>query len=192
MTDTPKTHSVGIELNSRTLPLPYAQRKALNEPLLVVHKDGEEGGLLIGRLNGEVFMDGFDKPEWASGYFRADLNERKKFYADRLGEAFAASIQFPDALNAEDLAWDALDEELQEMEPIPASNEFRHQVLDAALQEAGIDLGLASETGEITGEGWKAIAADFDLDRERTPEQAAALDRAATSGFAPVKTGTKD
>lgn len=198
MTNTPNSVSTDIEFGSNK-PGPTNEYGVSDEmlrrdqPFLVVHKDNEEGGILIGRESGHIYTSSFDRPEWAAQFHNALLGEWTTFYKDRFGEAYMLLHKQPAVFNFDDLGWIGMGEEGEEIEE-PANMDYRLGVVQAVLIDAGII--QATDTVDLSeyrhGDDLTSIGIDLDLDRERTPEQAAALDRAATSGFAPMKTGTKD
>lgn len=178
------------EDNGKSIDIEFGSNKATNLGLsgktALVHKTGEEGGLLIDAFSGVVIPGQHDAPEWSSGFSCALLAERHGFYNQRLGEAYANEHQSPEAYNVDDLGWLALDDEGQEVE-IDANLEYRQAVVKAVLVEAG----LIQDTDEAhMDEFLGSVSAELSLDRERTQEEASAIEKAATSGFNPVKTGT--
>lgn len=150
----------------------------------VVHKTGEEGGLLIDAMSGAVLPNQPDRPEWSQGYAMAQLVERHGYYAKRLGVQFADTMKQPEAFNADDLAWLGLDEEGQEVE-IAASTEYRSQVLKDVLVAAGIiaDTDTADVQEIIDGPGIVSYQTTVDIDRERTAEEISAIEKAASTNF---------
>lgn len=140
---------------------------------VMVHKKDHEGALLIdantGLPNGPVD----ERPEWSDGYTAALLNERREFYAKRLGPTSTDEHQYPQMIDTDDLGWIAVDATGSEFE-IEASAEHRMNVIG---ELAGVDM----TTGEATGTNM--VTAEIALDTARTDEQASALEQSQEAGF---------
>lgn len=180
--DNGKTHSIDIEFGSNK-----QTNLGLSGKTAIVHKTGEEGGLLIDAFSGVVIPGQTEAPEWAAGYSCALLSERHGFYTKRLGANYADAHKSPEAYNADDLSWIGLDDEGLEVE-VPASLEYRQGVVKAVLIEAGLITDTdAAHVDEFLG----APHAEILMDRERTQEEASAIEQASTEGFQKL-TGTNN
>lgn len=155
-----------------------------NGPTIIIHKDGEEGAILIDQTTGAVLLGQQDKPEWSEGLMAANLVERHTFYLTALGpDNFKADMQVPVGLDMADLGWVAWDQEQQEVE-IEADAEFRSNRIRDILVDLGI-VAVDAATGEDIFTAGESIM--LDTDSRRTPEQVSALDRAQEQGFAAIQ-----
>lgn len=145
---------------------------------IMVHKDNEEGALLIDRATGIINQSNDERPEWSDGLTTALLAERHSFYNERLGPAYTEAMQQPDMLNYADLGWLTVDTEGDAKE-IEADAEFRMNVIAAATgidREEGFDkpgLGMEGSGHEV----------EIALDKNRTADEQAALEESQRTGF---------
>lgn len=145
------------------------------ETLLTVHRTDHEGVLQVNALTGIITTPNDERPDWAEGLTCALLAEHKQFYASRLGEAgVKLASETAEMLNYEDLGWIGVDEDGNEVE-IEAQAEFRMNLIADLI-------GVDRETGEITG-GKVLAEAEIAMDRNRTPEEAAAFEHSQEVGF---------
>lgn len=96
--------------------------------LIAVHKEGQEGGLHIDAMTGQIATPPADRPDWADGYAVALLAERTGWYEQRLGTQLPDNIRAPELLQADDLGWIGVDAEGSEVE-IEADHETRITIL---------------------------------------------------------------
>lgn len=152
---------------------------------IAVHKKDAEGILLIDAFTGQVLPDSLQgeggRPEWAtySGLVMAMLTERLLWHSSRLGGTMSPEQAQPEVLAFEDVTWLALNTEDGEETVIEADDEFRMEILSAAL-------GINRETGDITG----TLLADIEVasDNTRSAAELAMLEEAQQERF--QKTGT--
>lgn len=136
------------------------------ETLLTVHRTDHEGVLQVSSLTGIITTPNDERPDWAEGLTCALLAEHRGYYTARLGAA-SPLASGGEMLNYEDLGWIGVDEDGHEVE-IEANAEFR-------MNRIAEVIGVNRETGEITGN--VLAEAEIAFDRNRTDEEAAALDR---------------
>lgn len=153
---------------------------------ILVHKENEEGALIIDALTGQIKQPINERPDWSEGLTCALLAERLKFYTDRLGsERFTGSLQFPQAIAFEDLGWIAVSEDGNEVE-LEADTEHRMEFLAGML---GLD---REEGGHVAGHAEKVLAeVEISKDTHRTADEAKAFEDAQVQGF-DQKTGTNN
>lgn len=151
-----------------------------------VHKEGEEGVLLIDTLTGQFAQPIDERPSWADGHIVANLADRWGFYAARLGPMFTPAVKFPQMLNYADLAWEVLSDEGLDTITQPADDEFRMNVMAEfsgvvrlAPQEMGPLTAFEHTAGRVLAEA--TIAHDADNYEEST---ARAFETAETTTFA--------
>lgn len=140
---------------------------------VMVHKENEEGALLIDAESGLVIPGQAEKPDWAAHLACAQLQERHAFYTTRLGSWYTEAMQHPEVFAYEDLAWVAVDPDTGNETEVEADAEHRMNVIAMA---AGVDL----ETGDVKDAKQEVEIA---TDTYRTAEEIAALDEAQAAGF---------
>lgn len=144
-------------------------------PHVLVHKEGEEGVFTIDRLTGRITTPIDERPEWCDGLATALIQERLKFYKDRLGDGTQfAAIEAATAIEYSDLGWIGVDAEGDEVE-IEADPATRTEMLAAAL---GMD-----EEGELTDRS--RVLAETEADTQNTSmtaEELKALEEARDVG----------
>lgn len=150
------------------------------ERMITVHKEGEEGTLLVRHSDGRITTPLDDQPQWAEGLTNALIQERHTFYAKRLGEAnspHATTLQTildADTVAFQDLGWLGVNAEQQEVE-LEADPEFRSEAMAKIL-------GIDTEEGTM-GAG---VTADREVESQNnrmTGEQASALTEGMQQGF---------
>lgn len=109
----------------------------------IVIKTGEEGGLHIHAMTGQVLTEMDQRPVWAEGYAVALLAERTGWYEKRLGQHLSDELRAPEIYNVADLGWIAFDAEGEEVE-IEADTDHRMDNLAAILDvdRTDFDQGL--------------------------------------------------
>jgi hypothetical protein len=173
MTTNPKTEQTMTGLTDYTVD-PVTGTK-LN--LVPVHKENEEGVLLIDGFSGRVAGDPMERPEWAAGLVLALLGDRHEFYVSRLGPLYTDSMRIPSAYNVEDLDWRTIEEDGQTEGSIEHDSEFRMEVMATA---AGITR---------TNDPEQAIHANVERevtisrDTLRTEEEVSAFNKAQDEAF---------
>lgn len=111
----------------------------------IVHKEGEEGTLLIDRYTGRIVTPLIERPDWAEGLHTALVRERDAFYqgngkqpgeagfvGNRLGKAYTDEMRNPAAYVFQDLGWLGQDAEQEEC-TIDADNDYRMEVIATVL-----------------------------------------------------------
>lgn len=152
--------------------------------LVPVHKENEEGVLLIDSYSGRVAGDPMTRPEWSAGLVLAKLNDRHEWYTQRLGPLFTDEMIRPAAFNVEDLDWATVEEDGLTEGTLEHDADFRMDVLAMA---AGI---------ERTNDPEKAISEHVERevtiarDIMRSDEEVSAFNKAQDEAFAKA-TGTK-
>jgi len=114
---------------------------------VIVHKDGEEGGLVIGSLSGRILTPIMERPEWSEGLAVAKLAERAQFYESRLGK----NVTGDSLINFADLGWVCVDATGEEMET-EADPEFRMNALAEAIGIDRVDDISAESHDDLTGQ----------------------------------------
>ncbi len=158
----------------------------LSGKVVPVHKQGEEGLLMIDAVSGWVIRGQEDRPAWSDGLITAILGERHIFYANRLGSAYTEDHKMPEVLAFEDLPWMALNMETGEQLAYEADAEFR---MDVVAEVLGINRSIEGDH-DIKGNE-RTVVAEISYDNTRTGEQMAAFTEAQGKHFEDVsKTGT--
>lgn len=106
-----------------------------NATHIAIHKHGEEGGLHIDATNGRITTVNEERPLWAEGYVKADMEDYKHWVTSRLGAGAPETLTSPQILEAGLLAWEGVDEEGDLVE-ITANDDTRTSLLATVL---GID-----------------------------------------------------
>ncbi len=144
---------------------------------LLVHKEGEEGTMVLDRLSGRIVTPLDERPDWAEGLTTALVQERVTYYEKRLGadsEAFKAIQDHTQAIEFSDLGWLGVDAEQHELE-VQADLTYRSEVVAKAL-------GIDTETGEMSA----PALAEREVTRENRPRTQAemkALEESVEHGF---------
>lgn len=102
---------------------------------IIITKTGEEGAILVDRLEGKVITAADERPEWADGLANAMLAERSGWYEKRLGKQLSAELARPETLAFEDLEWIGIDAEGDEVH-LEADQDYR---MDKLAEMMGID-----------------------------------------------------
>lgn len=102
---------------------------------IIITKTGEEGAILVDRLEGKVITAADERPEWADGLANAMLAERSGWYEKRLGKQLSAELARPETLTFEDLEWIGIDAEGDEVH-LEADQDYR---MDKLAEMMGID-----------------------------------------------------
>lgn len=153
--------------------------KTIDQSPIIVHKEGEEGALTIDRLTGRITTPHEERPDWAEGYAVAMLEERIKFYTDRLGSQAPTDVLEPQAIEVSDLSWIGVNADGDEVET-EAEAETRMSMIASVF-------GMDRETGELDG-----IAAEFEVERQPhdvTAEELRAMEESVNAGFGVAATG---
>ena len=106
---------------------------------IIIHRANEEGAFHVSSLSGQVLTPAEEMPLWASGYSTAVLQSRREFYTKRLGAQATEELLHPQAIDAQDLDWIAVDEAGDDVE-VSHSPEFRLSVIAALF-----DIDTSSE-----------------------------------------------
>jgi hypothetical protein len=146
-----------------------------NGKQFTVHQEGAEGTLQVDALTGSILTPLDQRPDWAEGYGVAVLQERIKFYEDRLGKD---SQTFKDiigatTISAGDLAWVGVDSE-QEPHEFSASEEHRMDVIATTFginRDTG-DMGVTTAQREVSAQN-----------RGRSQHEINALEESLEAGF---------
>jgi len=152
--------------------------------LVPVHKENEEGVLMIDAFSGRVAGDPMTRPDWSAGLTLALLADRHEFYASRLGPLYTDEMKTPQAYNVEDLDWRTIEEDGTTESTQEHDSEFRMEVMATA---AGITR---------TNDPEQAISEHVERevtiarDRDRTDEEVSAFNKAQDEAFSKA-TGTK-
>lgn len=108
-------------------------------PKIIVERTGEEGTLTIcnavGHTHyGRILTPLDERPDWAQGLAIAAMEERIKWYTDRLGKGTVVEgkVIGADHVNYDDLTWVGINEEGDEIE-IEASADHRMDTLQTLL-----------------------------------------------------------
>jgi hypothetical protein len=150
---------------------------------VLIHKQGEEGALIINGVTGLVDQPADERPAWAEGLVCAMIAEWTGFYAKRTGK----SMQTGDILAFEDLTWLAINEDGAEVE-LEANGEFRMERVASlnGIDVSDIEAYDAGTKGEVMAE------VELSMDAHRTAKEAAAFEHSQVQGFEPLtKTGTE-
>lgn len=164
--------STSIVKHATTAPTPPPAGKTI-----MVHREGEEGGLVISALTGEITTPQDERPAWADGLTVALLAERHGYYSKRLGGQYTPTMQHPDLLNYADLDWLAVDEDGEAVE-IEHSGDHRMEVISTTI-------GFDRETGDVSGK----VLAEVEIitDDHRTASELSAYEKSKE-----VREGIKD
>lgn len=144
---------------------------------IIIHKEGEEGAITVSRTTGIITTPHNERPDWAEGFSTALLEERLKFYGDRLGKDSVAfkAMAAADAIETSDLTWIGVDADGDER-TIDASSEYRMGLVTVCI-------GMDAESGELSG----TVLAEHEVSRENSPrssDEMAALEQSVRDGFA--------
>jgi len=152
---------------------------------VLIHKDGEEGALHLCALTGKVLTPTDELPIWGEGLIVGVIQERLKWYGDRLGAAFTDDHKRPEAIIMQDLGWVALDPETGEEMELEADNEYRMEVLATVL---GVDRENYENNAVLFGH----VLAEVEVvaNTERTAEEASAIDAEMKTTFEGGKDNT--
>lgn len=156
--------------------------------LIPVHKENEEGVLLIDAFSGLVQGDPMERPEWSAGLTCALVNDRQEWYTSRLGPLFTAEMQRPQAFNVEDLDWKTIEEDGLTEGDQPHDADYRMEVM------AGIAGITRTNDPEVAIHPDASVGVTIARDNLRTDEEVAAFNKAQEEGFAKAhapKTGTQ-
>lgn len=149
---------------------------------ITVHKEGEEGTVLVDGASGKLITPVDQQPDWCNGLATCLVQERLSFYEKRFGadsDAFK-TIQAADAVEFSDLGWLGMSAEGGDELEIFPTPEYRSEVVAKAL-------GIDTETGEMSGK----VLAEREVSREnrgRTQTEIEALDHSVDKGFQPQST----
>ncbi len=126
---------------------------------ILIHTEGQEGGFFISAITGEIIRDDHSEelPEWAEeALVNANLQERRTWYTQRIGETAFLKLGTPDAIEYKDLGWVAVDQEGDLVE-IDADNQWRSENLANLLN---IDTDADAFDKAIEGATHEALIAD--------------------------------
>ena len=157
----------------------------LTTKFIIVHKNGEEGMLLVDRKTGKVASASNEAPIWADGLLVAALASRTGWYEQRLGSHLPDELRSPRAINADDLDWVALDAEGDIVE-IEAVMEYRTQMLGELLE---IDLESDDLEQQIEGATAGALV---DFTYQDQPNDEKTLAEAAGQDFGVIASTTSE
>jgi len=146
--------------------------------LVPVHKENEEGVLMIDAFSGRVAGDPMERPEWASGLVLALLGDRHEFYSARLGPLYTDEMKTPSAYNVEDLDWATIEEDGVTEGKLEHDSEFRMDVMATA---AGI-----TRTNDPSQAISEHVEREVTISRDtlRTEEEVSAFNKAQDEAFA--------
>lgn len=119
----------------------------------VLHKDGEEGVLVVSRATGQITTPLNERPDWSEGLATALIQSRAHWWQARTAPEIAAKHLDETVANADDFGFIGLDGDGIEIE-IAASDEWRMEkmrelnaISDADLTSAaGLELDLHGDT----------------------------------------------
>lgn len=94
---------------------------------ILVHKEGEEGGIAIGSLSGRILTPLMERPEWTEGLAVAKIGDRVEWYQSRLGK----DVSGDQIINFLDLGWVCVDAVGEEFET-DADSEHRMDIIAEA------------------------------------------------------------
>jgi hypothetical protein len=144
-----------------------------------VHMEGAEGIIQIDAVTGHVLTGPLDRPDWAQGYTTAVLQERVGYYERALGDAFTPEMRDPEVFAAEDLDWVAVADDDEHSEYVAEHSAEHRQNVVMAFTKGDI---TTDEQGHLTGDD----VIELSTERERSPEEAAALEESQKTGFRKV------
>lgn len=146
---------------------------------ITVHKEGEEGTILVDGASGKIITPLDQQPEWTNGLATCLVQERLSFYEKRFGaesDAFK-TIMNADAVEFSDLGWMGMSVEGGDEIELFADPAYRSEVVAKAL-------GIDTETGEMSGK----VLAEREVSREnrgRTQTEIETLEHSQDKGFQP-------
>ena len=114
---------------------------------VIVHKAGEEGGLVIGSLSGRILTPIMERPEWSEGLAVAKLADRVQFYETRLGK----DVTGDKLIAFEDLGWVCVDAVGEEYEQ-EADSEYRMNAIAEAVGIVRVDDIDLESTEDLPGQ----------------------------------------
>jgi hypothetical protein len=150
---------------------------------ILIHTEGQEGGFFISALSGQIITTDADHemPEWAEeAIVNANLQERREYYTQRIGEQAFLALGTPDAIEYKDLGWVAADQEGDLVE-IDADTQWRSENLANLL---GIDTDADAFDKTLEGVTHEAIIAD---DYRKNPTEEETLAEAEGKSFEEVE-----
>lgn len=150
---------------------------------ILIHTEGQEGGFFIHGVTGQIITtdEDHEMPEWAEeAIVNANLQERRTWYTQRIGETAFVALGTPDALEYKDLGWIAVDQEGDLVE-IDADVQWRSENLAELLN---IDTDADAFDKTIEGVTHEALIAD---DYRRNPTDEATLAEAEGKTFEEVE-----
>lgn len=155
----------------------YTMTANTNGTPITVHKEGEEGVLLVDRLEGKILTPHDQRPDWAEGLTVALIQDRLFWYEKRFGKestAFKAIADETVAIEFSDLSWLGVDAE-QEPLMVDFSADYRSEVVAKVL-------GVNTDDATMT----RPALAERELHRENPPRTQAerdALEQSLKEGF---------
>lgn len=136
--------------------------EATGRKTVLVHKEGEEGSILLDYDTGIVTTPIDERPDWADGLAVGQLQERRRFYEQKLGETTAAALleEVTEAkgIAFQDLSWVGSSETGENTE-LNADPDYRMDVVAKAL-------GIEREAGDTDVLAVQGAIAEVEIDMQ--------------------------
>lgn len=147
----------------------------------IVHKEGEEGTLMLDATTGKIVTPTDQQPDWAEGLTTGLIQERTSFYEKRFGKkstAFRTMLARTEAIEYSDLGWIGVDASGAEKE-IFADPTHRSEVVAKVLNiDTDVDTADASMSAKALAE--REVSRE---NRGRTQSEIEALESSVNQGF---------